>query len=59
MRINYTWPGRFHLILNEALFYVTLWLFKRRFHFMKVRGVTVAHRSPKPREQVQFLPHLP
>jgi hypothetical protein len=34
MRVNYTWPGRFHLIMHGSLIYVTLWLFKRRMHYM-------------------------
>lgn len=36
MRINYTWPGRFHLIMHLSLIYVTIWVFGRRFHRMWV-----------------------
>lgn len=33
MNINYTWPGRFHLIYKKKeTFYITLWFFKWRFH---------------------------
>lgn len=31
MTINYTWPGRLHLIVGRYL-YVTIWLFGRRYH---------------------------
>lgn len=34
MRINYTWPGRLHLIANRSLLYVTARAFGRRFHRM-------------------------
>jgi hypothetical protein len=32
--MNYTWPGRLHLIVNgcEVKLYFTLWLFGRRWH---------------------------
>ena len=36
MHINYTRPGRAHLIVQPLTprLYATLWLFKRRFHWM-------------------------
>jgi hypothetical protein len=33
MRINYTRPGRLHLIRSADGWYVTLILFGRRYHF--------------------------
>lgn len=38
--INYTRPGRFHLIVDSrlGLLYVTLWLFRRRLHYAHVFG---------------------
>jgi hypothetical protein len=36
--VNYTWPGRFHLICKGGLFYVTLWLFGHRLHWCNQRA---------------------
>lgn len=33
MSINYTWPGRFHLIVQARFIYVTLRVFGRRYHY--------------------------
>lgn len=30
--VNYTRPGRLHLIVRRDFLYFTLWLFGRRFH---------------------------
>lgn len=30
--INYTIPGRFHLIIRTNLFYITVWFRDKRFH---------------------------
>jgi hypothetical protein len=32
MTINWTRPGRCHVIVNRRLVYATLWLFSRRWH---------------------------
>lgn len=32
MKINYTWPGRLHMICRADLIYFTIWLFGRRYH---------------------------
>lgn len=31
--MNYTLPGRLHLIVKRRLLYATLWLFGQRFHW--------------------------
>lgn len=36
--VNYTWPGRFHLIVRPRLFYITLWFRGKRYHFCEVRN---------------------
>jgi hypothetical protein len=37
--LNYTWPGRIHLIVKGVgvSFYLTVWLFRRRFHVCKLK----------------------
>lgn len=47
--MNWTWPGRAHIITNPKLIYLTLWVFDLRMHYCKVRrriywsGSYVAH----------------
>lgn len=31
--MNYTRPGRFHIIVKGRLIYLTVWLFGWRFHY--------------------------
>ena len=35
--LNYTWPGRLHLIGKDRFenFYFTLWLFRHRLHYCR------------------------
>lgn len=35
--VNYTWPGRFHLIVREGFLYVTLWFRGKRYHYCNRR----------------------
>lgn len=55
MRLNYTWPGRFHLIFNGsggAWLYVTLWFHGQRYHYLRAKSALLAqrieHRPSKP-----------
>ncbi len=31
--INYTYPGKFHIIIHSRLFYVTFWHKRIRYHY--------------------------
>lgn len=33
--INYTCPGRLHIIMSKRIIYLTLWMFNKRFHYCK------------------------
>lgn len=37
--MNYTWPGRFHLMWRDEYRWVTLWLWGRRFHHFSTRSL--------------------
>lgn len=31
--MNYTKPGRFHLIINRQMIYVSFWFYGKRYHY--------------------------
>lgn len=33
MKINYTWPGRLHIMIQPRYWWITLWIMRRRFHY--------------------------